>query len=273
MGRLAGQLRLRVVVREGDVELGRAADLEPDEVRLEARDQPLLAEDQRHPLGRAALERLAVAGAHEGDDRVVAVLGAAALDGRQRRVLVAQLLDDLVDLGVVDRLDLGPEVEVLVVAELDLGADLDGRLEDERLALLGLDDLDVGVGQRQDLLLDEGLAVGVLDEVLDGLVEDRARPEVPLEDGARRLARPEAGDARPARQPADGVVRWRGRGARRAARSRARWSTLGPGVVVICIAGKYTGEAGTRVRTAPSAADLVGERGIEPPRRSRGTGS
>ena len=42
----------RVVVGEGDVELGRAADLEADEVRLEARDQPLLAEDERHPLGR-----------------------------------------------------------------------------------------------------------------------------------------------------------------------------------------------------------------------------
>ena len=152
VGGLAGQLGLRVVVGEGDVELGRAADLEPDEVRLEARDEPLLAEDQRHPLGGAALERLAVAGPDERDDRVVAVLRAAALDRGQRRVLVAQLLDDLVDPGVVDRVDLGPEVEVLVVAELDLRADLDGRLEDERLALLGLDDVDLGVGQRQDVL-------------------------------------------------------------------------------------------------------------------------
>ena len=83
---LAGQLRLRVVVREGDVELGRAADLEPDEVGLEARDEPLLAEDQRHPLGRPALERLAVARSDERDDRVVAVLRAATLDrGRASR--------------------------------------------------------------------------------------------------------------------------------------------------------------------------------------------
>ena len=103
MGRLAGQLGLRVVVREGDVELGRAADLEPDEVGLEARDQALLAEDERHPLGRAALERLAVAGPDEGDHRVVAVLCAAVLDRGEGRVLVAQLLDDLVDPGVVDR--------------------------------------------------------------------------------------------------------------------------------------------------------------------------
>ena len=33
--------------------------------------------------------------------------------------------------------------------------------------------------------------------MLDGLVEDRAGPEVPLEDGSRRLARAEAGDAGP----------------------------------------------------------------------------
>ena len=70
---------------------------------------------------RPALERLAVARADERDDRVVAVLGAAVLDRGEGRVLVAQLLDDLVDPGVVDDLDLGLEVEVLVVAELDLG--------------------------------------------------------------------------------------------------------------------------------------------------------
>ena len=145
MGRLAGHRRLRVVLRERDVELGRVADLEPDEVRLEARDEALLAEDERHPLGRPALERLAVLRADERDDRVVAVLGAAILDRGERRVLVAQLLDDLVDPRVIDRLDLGLEVEVLVVAERHLRADRDRRLEDERLALLGLDDLDVGV--------------------------------------------------------------------------------------------------------------------------------
>ena len=54
---LAGQLGLGVVVREGDIEFGRLARLQPDQVGLEARDQPLLAEDERHPLRRAALER------------------------------------------------------------------------------------------------------------------------------------------------------------------------------------------------------------------------
>ena len=144
--------------------------------------------------------------AREADDRPVAVLRPAVLDRREGRVLVAQLLDDVVDLGVVDGLDLGREVEVRVVAELDLGPHLDRRLEPERLALDGLDDLDVGIRQRDDVLLDERLAIRVLDQVLDGLVEDGARAEDALEDGPRGLAGPEPGDARAAGQAADGVA-------------------------------------------------------------------
>ena len=155
--RLAGQGRLAVVLGEGDVELGRVADLEADQVRLEARDEALLAEDERHPLRRAALERLAVPRAREPDDRVVAFLGAAVLDRREGRVLVAQLLDDLVDRASSIGSISGPKLKLLVVAERDLRPDLDGGLEDERLAFLGLDDLDVGVGQGQQVLLDEGL--------------------------------------------------------------------------------------------------------------------
>ena len=201
-----GHLLGRVVVGEGDVELGRTADLEPFEIRLEARDEALLAEDERHPLGRPTLERRAVARSGERDDRVVAGPGAATLDRGQRRVLVAQLLDDLVDTGIVDGLDLGAEVELLVVAELDLGADLDGRLEGQRTPLLRLDHLDVGVGEGQDVPLDDGLAVRVFDEVLDRFVEDDRRAKVPLEHGTRRLARTEAGDPRLPREAAHGRV-------------------------------------------------------------------
>ena len=224
----------------------------PSRLALEARDQALLAEDDRHPLRRPALERLAVARPDEGDDRVVAVLCAAAFDRGEGRVLVAQLLEDLVDARVVDGVDLRAEVEALVVAELDLGRDLDGRLEDERLPLLGLHDIDVGVGQRQDVLLDEGLAVGVLDEVLDGFVEDRAGTELALEDGARGLARPEAGDPRPARQVAHGVI---DRPAEALGGSSiSSWIVeSGPGVLVICIASQYTGEVGRRAAGGSAA--------------------
>ena len=98
VGRLAGERRLRVVLGERDVELGLVARLEADDVGLEARDEPVLAEDQRHPLGLAALERHPVLGAGEADHGPVAVLRRAVLDRGQLGVLVAQLLDDLVDL-------------------------------------------------------------------------------------------------------------------------------------------------------------------------------
>ena len=146
----------------------------------------------------------------ERDDRVVPVLRAAVLDRREGRVLVAQLLDDLVDPGVVDGLDApGRTGSSRSRRASTSGPDRDGRLEDERLALLGLDDLHVGVGQGQDVLLDERLAIGVLHQVVDRLVEDDARAEVALEDRSRRLAGPEAGDAGPAGEGADGRVKGR----------------------------------------------------------------
>ena len=172
------------------------------------------------------------------DHRVVAVLCAAVLDRGEGRVLVAQLLDDLVDLGVVDGLDLGPEVEVPVVAEGDVGPDLDGRLEDERLALLGLDDLDVGVRQRQDRLLDERVAIGGLDEAVDGFVEDGAgaedasstRPRALCRAGSRGRASASRGPGRPRRR--------RDRGARPGPRPRGSTELLGAGVAVTFIAGE-----------------------------------
>ena len=181
--------------------------LEPDEVGLEARDQALLAEDQRHPVGRAALERLAVAVPDERDDRVVAVLARRGpRPAAERRVLVAQLLDDLVDPGVVDGLDLGPEVEVLVVAELDLRADRTVALKTSGLPSSAWTISTSAFASGRMSSLDERLAVGVLDQVLDGLVEDDARAERSLEDGARRLAGPEARHAGAAREPADGIA-------------------------------------------------------------------
>ena len=103
---LAGELCLAVVVREADREglllvLGQA-----DQVVLEARDHPLVADDQRQPLRRGALDRLAVQPALERDHGEVALLGRPALDRHERGLLVAQLLDHLVDLGVVRLVDL-----------------------------------------------------------------------------------------------------------------------------------------------------------------------
>ncbi len=54
--------------------------------------------------------------------------------------------------------------------------------------------------------LDQRLAVGPLDEAVDGLVEHGSGPEHSLEDGSRRLAGSEAGDAGAAAEGADGLV-------------------------------------------------------------------
>ena len=46
VGLLAGEGRLGVVVGEGDVEFGRVADLETEQVVLEAGDEPVIADDR-----------------------------------------------------------------------------------------------------------------------------------------------------------------------------------------------------------------------------------
>ena len=206
VGGLAGQGRLGILLREGDVELDRVAHGRADDVILEARDEALLTEDERHPLGRAALERDTVTGPDEADHGVIALPGGAILDRPERGVLVTQLVDDGLDLGIVGRLDLRGEREVAVVAELDLRRDLHGGREPEGLALLRLDDIDRGLRQRHQPLLADRLAIGLVDEDLDGLVEDRLRAEDALEHEPGRLARAEARDLRPSSQPANGFV-------------------------------------------------------------------
>ena len=202
---LPGEVRLGIVRREGDVELLRLTDRGADDVVLESGDEPAVAHDHGGAVGRPALERDAVAGADEADDRVVALADGPVLDRVEPGLLVTELVHDLVDLLVVDRLDLRREREAPVVAEGDLGRDGDGRLEQDRLPLLGLHDLDRGAGERDDGRLDDRLAIRVLDEPLHGVVEDRAIAEHALEHRARGLAGAEPGDARAAREAADGL--------------------------------------------------------------------
>jgi hypothetical protein len=130
----------------------------------------------------------------------------ALLDRLELRVGVPQLVDDLRDHRVVDRPDLRREPEVLVIAELHLGPDLDHGLEEQRLPLLGLGDLDLGAGQRDDVLVLDRLAEGILHQMVDRIVENGRRPENPLEHEARGLARPEPRHANLAREAADRLV-------------------------------------------------------------------
>ena len=198
----------------------------------------VLAEDQRHPLRRAAGERHAVARADEGDDGVVALLGASPVDRLQAGLAVAQLVDDLLDHRLVDRLDLGLEAEVLVVAELDLRPNLHGRLEDDRLALLPLGELDFGQRQRREVLLDDRLAEGILDELVERLrrgsaVSPRTRSSITR--GALPGRKPGTRVWRPRRLTAWSMARLR----RSGGSSNSSWSReLGRGVLVVCIVGR-----------------------------------
>ena len=67
------------------------------------------------------------------------------------RLLIEQLADDPGDLRFTHPIDLGRKPEVAVVAELDLWPSPGRCHEGERLALLRLDDLDLGVGERLPL--------------------------------------------------------------------------------------------------------------------------
>ena len=154
-------------------------------------------------------------------------------------------------------LDLGREVEAPVVAELDLGAHLDRRLEPEGLALLGLHDLDVRVRERDDPLLDDrprGTRPG------SGARRPRRRP--PWGRGRARgwAAGPcRAGTRRRACGATGGRWRrgWRGRSARRGPRSRG---------------GSSSSERGWRSHSSDGEY-RVGRRcvaaGVGGPRRSR----
>ena len=148
------------------------------------------------PLGRAALEGHAVAGALEGDDRVVALLGPPIGHRLEVRLAVAQLVEDLLDHRLVDGLDFRLELEVLEIAELDLGPYLDGRLEEDRLALLGLHEFHLGGGERvRDPVRAWPLGTASSTSMLEGLVQDGRGAEDSLHDRPGRLARPEAGYA------------------------------------------------------------------------------
>ena len=93
-----------------------------------------------------------------------------------------------------------------IVPEFDLRSNVECCVEDERLALLGLLDLDLRLVERQDCLLDERVAVGVLDEVIHRVLEHGAGAEHPIEHEAGRLPGPEARHLRAPREMADGGV-------------------------------------------------------------------
>ena len=74
------------------------------------------------------------------------------------------------------------------------------------LAFLALGDLDLRRRQRLEVLVANGLAEGLLDQLLEGFVQDYRRAEHAFEYRTGRLARPKAGNAGLAREPADRLI-------------------------------------------------------------------
>ena len=97
--------------------------------------------------------------------------------------------DLLLDVGVgdLDVLDLG--LEAVVRRERDLGLDVDLGGELEGLVVLELRHLDLGLGQRLELVRLQRLDVRLREHVVDRLVEHRTAADLAVDDRRRDLAR------------------------------------------------------------------------------------
>ena len=145
-GRLAGQLRRMIVLREGHLDVAFLIGLPADKLLLKTGDELPGAEGQGVIFRLAALEGLAVHPAFEIKGHGIAHLGRAVLHRHQAGLAVLQLLELLFHIGVGDLDGLLFGFESLVGGQLDLGLDSDRRLE---LEPLGADGSDVEV----DLIL------------------------------------------------------------------------------------------------------------------------
>ena len=188
---------------ELDLEHAGLAGADADELLLEAGNEGVGADQHRHVVAAAAVEKLAVdlAGKLDGDAVAVFRLGALGL-GRIGLVLVGDALQRLVDLGLGDLGGRAGELDILEIGEFDRRHDFDrhGVVEIrlaldhllDRILLLRHSDLRIG-GELVAALADD-LVVGVAHRLLDHLGHGRAAIHA-LEVGDRHLAGTETVDA------------------------------------------------------------------------------
>ena len=144
-------------------------------------------------LGGTVLDRLAVLGGDQVDDDHVTGLRGTLLVGAGGEAL-AHDLDALVDLtvGGDQRGHLGRQVGVGRDLEVGTHVELGGELH--QLVVLQLGHVDLGLAQRDELVLGDGLAVGVGQGGVDGLLEHRAAAEPLVDDRGGHLPLAEARD-------------------------------------------------------------------------------
>ena len=166
--------------------------LEPDDRVVETLDQLARADLVGQPLGLRLRHILAVDGGGQIDGDEIALLrrpldaGQGAEPGAQRLQLGVDLL-----VGHLDGVD--GELQRLQVGQFDLGPDVDLGGEHELFVVLELGDLDLRLAKRLNLGGGDGFAVAHRQRVVDHLLEHGAAADAGLEQLARRLSWPEAG--------------------------------------------------------------------------------
>ncbi len=200
-----GLLALLRAADQGGGEVGRLAGGQTGDGLVETVEHAAGADLVLQALGGRVRQRLAVLGRDQvdGDD---VTGGGGALDhglGAEPLPQGAQLEVDLLvgDLDRVDRRGQRREVrQVELGAHVDLGGELD------QVAVLQLGHLDLGLGQRVQVVLRDGLAVELRQRVVQRLLDDGPAAEPLVDHHRRHLALAEAGDVHRLRDLAVGLV-------------------------------------------------------------------
>jgi hypothetical protein len=171
--RLAGERLGRIGLGEGHVDLARLAGRHAHQLLLETRDELLGADRHRDVVAGTAREYFAVDAADEVDDHAVAVFDLGALAFRRiRLVLIGDLLQRLVYLGVADLRDEPLELDRAEVRERDRRQ----HLERKSIGQIGLpadDAIDLGLLVRdRDLRLAREPEPALLDDLRVHLADD-----------------------------------------------------------------------------------------------------
>ncbi len=187
-----------------DLELPLLPGLEARQVLIELRLVLGVAGHDHRPLRGQKPLRLELA-AFPFDDDVVSLGRSPALDGHVLGRFLPELVQGPLDLGLLHRgLDL-LEFELAVFGQLELGPGLDDRLEPEELALLELDVMEDGDGDRMEAVFLQALPQGGRRQ----LIQKRA-PELlgkhPLDHVPGGVTGPESGDLDSAAVALDDLV-------------------------------------------------------------------
>ena len=188
---LAGQIVDIVVVGERHLDLERYARVDTHQLLLEARDELVGSELKPDARALTALEGDVVDLALEVDNNNVTIGRLAKrLDGLGLAILLYDTVDRIVDLAVGRNYFHPVELELGQVDRLDLGQDLDRHVVFKILALVEGNNLNLRLAGRTEPAFGEQLLRGFLNRALEHFAHHRAAVTL-LENLERRLARTE----------------------------------------------------------------------------------